>query len=669
MTTRKKESARDERAPSHTSASDSATGKRTESSAVSANGKEPPKTKPKGRVVATYSYVDINGVLRYQVQRIEPGYNGRRKRFRQRQPDPTKPSGWTYNLDNVEPLPYRLPELIAAVERGEPILIPEGEKDVDNLVNAGAAATCNPMGAGNWLSEFNQWLSDAHVVIVIDKDPKGFSHALSIHDSLIGFCESVRIVEAKTGKDASDHLAAGHSVEEFVPLTVDELRSRLPSSPAKTESPSGDISVDENSAWWARWGLTRLYKDVTGSALHRGRAVVAYELGLQMGAHKIREDVAEAAMQMFVDMAPNVDSEGADKPYSIQDALITLRSAYKNAEEGNFQPWLSATSPTDPDRLMDGASFILDIPRETPTLCADGDSILWIEGEGLMICGPQGVGKGTIAQQLLLAQIGVREPKFLGLSVRAVERVLYLAMDRPAQIARSLRRMIREEDRQLLGEKLIVWKGPLPFNILKDPLALGKFAEDQGAHVVYVDSYKDLAPGLREDDVGATVNIAVQEVLARGIELCGLHHQRKAQADNRRPTSLDDVYGSNWLTAGLGSVALLWGKPGADVVELTHLKQPMEAVGPLNLKHDHASGTTSLRNVEADLLGRLIAKGSTGMTEEEAALLLYGTAEANEKRRARRRLEKLVAEGCAMVEEGKKGGVGGGGTAARWTAL
>jgi hypothetical protein len=62
------------------------------------------------------------------------------------------------------------------------------------------------------------------------------------------------------------------------------------------------------------------------------------------------------------------------------------------------------------------------------------------------------------------------------------------------------------------------------------------------------------------------------------------------------------VYGSTWLTSGLGSVIVLDGKPGDPTVELRHLKQPAEPVGPLTLRHDHTAGVTVLFDNRPDLL-------------------------------------------------------------------
>jgi hypothetical protein len=81
-----------------------------------------------------------------------------------------------------------------------------------------------------------------------------------------------------------------------------------------------------------------------------------------------------------------------------------------------------------------------------------------------------------------------------------------------------------------------------------------------------------------------------------------LHHERKAANGSRRVHSLDDVYGSTWLTSGLGSVIVLECEPGDPTAELRHLKQPAEPVGPLTLRHDHTAGVTALFDDRPDLL-------------------------------------------------------------------
>jgi len=300
------------------------------------------------------------------------------------------------------------------------------------------------------------------------------------------------------------------------------------------------------------------------------------------------------------------------------------------------------------ERIFRGGAFILDQPADVPAVWrgAAGGGTAWAVGEGLMICGPDGVGKTSLMQQVSLGRIGLRE-RVLGMQLAQDERpVLYLALDRPAQIARSFARMVDEEHREVLDRRLIVWKGPPPFDIVKKPRELADFAELQGAGTVVIDSLKDLASKLSDDEVGGKVNAAFQDVLARGIEvLCG-HHQRKAQTGGGVPKRLADVYGSRWLTAGMGSVFMLWGDAGDLEVECLHLKQPDEELGPWKLLHDHRAGKTVIVD-QVNLLELVTARGGDGTTAEHAAVLLFDstTPARNEIAKARRRLEGLTDQG------------------------
>jgi putative DNA primase/helicase len=53
-------------------------------------------------------------------------------------------------------IPYRLPKLLAAPPT-EPVWIPEGEKDADNVAALDLIATTNPGGAKQFQPELVQW--------------------------------------------------------------------------------------------------------------------------------------------------------------------------------------------------------------------------------------------------------------------------------------------------------------------------------------------------------------------------------------------------------------------------------------------------------------------------------------------------------------------------------
>jgi len=113
-----------------------------------------PWEQQKSRIVKIYDYPDANGNLISQTLRYDP------KNFKQRRPDGK--GGWIWKdvFKEIEPVLYRLPEVLKANE----VCIVEGEKDADALVNIGFTATTCPMGAKKWKSEYNNSLKGKDIV-------------------------------------------------------------------------------------------------------------------------------------------------------------------------------------------------------------------------------------------------------------------------------------------------------------------------------------------------------------------------------------------------------------------------------------------------------------------------------------------------------------------------
>jgi replicative DNA helicase len=307
-------------------------------------------------------------------------------------------------------------------------------------------------------------------------------------------------------------------------------------------------------------------------------------------------------------------------------------------------------------RIVDGATFLHSAEHEVPAVWGDGSTVAWASGEALMVVGPQGVGKSTVLQQIAMSRLGLSGPLF-GMDLRhdqRRERVLYIAADRPKQIARSWRRMVSDEHLDDLRDRLVVWRGPLEFDLGRSPEKVAPFIAQYAVQTVIIDSLKDVAVDLTKDETGSRVNLAFQNVLALDVELAIGHHQRKGQQGGGRPKALEDVYGSTWLTAGCGSVILLWGKAGDPVVELDHLKQPSDPVGPMKLIHDHQAGRTRIYQ-QADL-AEIIRESKNGLTIRDAAKVLFGSddPDPSETEKARRQLTKLVDRKVARrVSPGK----------------
>lgn len=511
-----------------------------------------PKEEPLGKPtkVAEYRYTDADGNLLFLKERYVP------KTFR------VKRASGEYGLGDTPRVLYRLPEVLAAVTDGRTIWIVEGEKDADRLAALGEVATCNFDGAAGsnqrpkWRAAYNQWLAGAaRIVIVRDRDAPGHAHAAAVADSIDGSVRRLDIREAIDGNDLSDHLDAGHHLDDLVPV-----------DPAATGEPG--------------------------------------------------------------------PAEPPDEQTSRRDAIAA--------------------------RFVSGATFVLDTPDGVLSVWGEGEQVLWARGEALLLVGPPGVGKTTLGGQLLRARLGA-EDTMLGWPVApTVSRVLYLAMDRPPQIARSMRRVFRESDRDLLDERLLVWRGPPEVDMAKDTALLTEMAIAADADTVVIDSIKDAAIKLSDDEVGAGLNQAFQRALVAGVEVLGLHHQTKRSGSGTgKPDTLADVYGSAWITAGAGSVVLLWGNPGDLVVDLRHLKQPAEEVGPLKLLHDHTTGRSEVFE-EVDLLTVARDNSAHGLAARAAACALFTVAEPTENQveKARRRLRSLADKGLLIAKTTPTGGPG-----------
>ncbi len=327
----------------------------------------------------------------------------------------------------------------------------------------------------------------------------------------------------------------------------------------------------------------------------------------------------------------------------------------------------SAAPQDNPWGTVPGDTFILDQPANVPAIWGTGNRILWPEGEGLMIAGSQGVGKTGIAGQLVRELLGLGTGELFGLPVEGSgEVILYLAMDRPRQIARSMARQFSEEERDTLRARLIIRPGPPPADLAKDPELLLRMASGVGARIVFIDSLKDAALGLSDDEVGASYNRARQHLLAAGYQLCDLHHCVKRNSTGGPPMAIADIYGSTWLTSGCGSVLLISGDPGDPIVKLRHLKQAVDEIGPLTLTQDRNTGMFSVTD-EIDLV-KLADFGeggvAEGVTARAAACALFDIDKptASQVEKARRRLDEYVETGRLQRREGGRGKAG----AARW---
>ena len=177
-----------------------------------------------------YDYTDADGNVVLVVWRIPQA--GGKKTFRQGVPDThARPPGqgprgdsWHWPPSSIPgylPPLYKLDSVRAAIAAGQPVYVVEGEKDADAIHEHGAVATCNPMGAGKWQPQHTRELAQATVRVIADQDDPGRAHARRVAADLAAAGATTQILAPLTGKDAHDHLEAGHTLEQLVPQAPD----------------------------------------------------------------------------------------------------------------------------------------------------------------------------------------------------------------------------------------------------------------------------------------------------------------------------------------------------------------------------------------------------------------------------------------------------------------
>jgi hypothetical protein len=219
-------------------------------------------------VEATYSYRDASGQVKFEVVRfvykqaggdyVTDARGQRMKTFRQRRPSGEPDQSWLWGLEAGEfmrpapgknwarfdaakydlypvgkerkifnsaapVVPYRLPELLAALAARQTICIAEGEKKVDRIRDLGFPATCCAGGAKKWRPEHTAFLQGADIVLLPDNDPAGREHMEAIAESLSSSAKRIRILELPNlpeKGDAIDWHAAGGTAEEFARLVA-----------------------------------------------------------------------------------------------------------------------------------------------------------------------------------------------------------------------------------------------------------------------------------------------------------------------------------------------------------------------------------------------------------------------------------------------------------------
>lgn len=334
------------------------------------------------QIIATYDYRDEAGDLVFQVVRYVP------KDFRQRRPDGK--GGWTWSVKGIRPLPYRLFELRAA-RPDDPILIVEGEKDVDRLEGLGFVATCNAGGANKWPSELSPHFQGATVYILPDNDDAGRTHAEKVAAALNGYAESIHIVtlpDLPRGGDVSDWLDFGgdatglvalcHSAPLWQPKAVEDHSQPAPDNAAVipycdealtlafSARHTDDLRYCETFGAWFQWNGGRWRQDIKRGVFSHARrlcreksAEALATINNEKAAAKIANVVASAKTVAAVVNLARADPRHATAPddwdanpwvLNTPDGIVDLNTGEKHAHDRSaLCSKMTAVAPANAD--------------------------------------------------------------------------------------------------------------------------------------------------------------------------------------------------------------------------------------------------------------------------------------------------------------------------------
>ena len=159
-----------------------------------------------GEIVRSYDYTDEFGDVLFQSVRFEP------KDFRQRH---FENGGLVWGLNGQRRIVYRLHDIVDVVT----VYIVEGEKDAETLWQRGFPATCNPIGAGKWRTEYNESFRYKSVIILQDADEPGRKHSEHVASELHSVAHDVKLVEPLPGaKDVTEFFENGGTEAEFIAM-------------------------------------------------------------------------------------------------------------------------------------------------------------------------------------------------------------------------------------------------------------------------------------------------------------------------------------------------------------------------------------------------------------------------------------------------------------------
>lgn len=166
----------------------------------------------------------------------------------------------TGNMKGVERIPFQVPQLVKYPT--EELWFHEGPKHAAISEENGLLSTAFAGGAKRtvkWYEKWNRYFEGREGIVLVPDWPSsvGIAYMLAIYEHLLPLGVPIRFVRARYGEDAWDHFHGGGTAEDFVPLTLDEVKDKRAELDADShfvdvsDASSGVLALESaiNSGW------------------------------------------------------------------------------------------------------------------------------------------------------------------------------------------------------------------------------------------------------------------------------------------------------------------------------------------------------------------------------------------------------------------------------------
>jgi hypothetical protein len=203
-------------------------------------------------------------------------------------------------------------------------------------------------------------------------------------------------------------------------------------------------------------------------------------------------------------------------------------------------------------------------------------------------------GKGKTQFLLNLGMHCVLGKPFVGYNVTKPHKVMFFSLEMGPELLHEFIKQMApaytEEEHEKLQTDFLLLPAGMQMLLKKMPngdpgqgrIFVEEMIEEYKPDAIYIDSLARVVPGKFDDEDIIELFAYFSRLRAKfGISVCIIHHNRKAQGDNKRPKNLEDIYGSQYIGGEVDyAITLFPEMPDNSILQVSEVKNRLAAQRP-----------------------------------------------------------------------------------------